>query len=125
MLKITDFGTHCTMHPITATPTVSISLFALKRITMCSKICAAHKKNCLLIWQKMIKSKRLFNVSESFNCLEIWRACRDGDLDQVRILIREGQQPNEQSQKFKNTPLHIAAKHGHVLIVKFLLSQGA
>ena len=43
----------------------------------------------------------------------------------VRILIREGQSANEQSQKFKNTPLHIAAKHGHTLIVKFLLSQGA
>lgn len=25
----------------------------------------------------------------------------------------------------KNTPLHIAAKHGHILIVKYLLSQGA
>ena len=25
----------------------------------------------------------------------------------------------------KNTPLHIAAKHGHLLIVKFLIDNGA
>jgi hypothetical protein len=43
----------------------------------------------------------------------------------VRILIREGQNPNERSQTAYNTPLHIAAKHGFKLIVKFLLSQGA
>jgi hypothetical protein len=45
----------------------------------------------------MILSRRLSNVSIKGNCVEIWRACRDGDLDQVRILIREGQLPNEQS----------------------------
>ena len=50
----------------------------------------------------------------------IWRACRDGDLDLVRILIREGQDMNEQTTHLRNTPLHIAAKHGHFLIVKYL-----
>ena len=43
----------------------------------------------------------------------------------VRILIREGQDVNEQTQTMKNTPLHIAAKQGHQLIVKFLLDNGA
>ena len=57
--------------------------------------------------------------------VDIWRACKEGDLDLVRILIREGQAVNEQTQKFRNTPLHIAAKHGHILIIKFLASQGA
>jgi ankyrin repeat protein len=32
---------------------------------------------------------------------------------------------NEQTQSFRNTPLHIAAKHGHLLIVKYLIKEGA
>lgn len=49
----------------------------------------------------------------------------------MRILCREGQalcksQGNGfKTNKFENTPLHIAAKFGHPLIVKFLLQQGA
>ncbi len=54
----------------------------------------------------------------------IWRACRDGELDLVRVLIREGQDMNEQTQQLKNTPLHISAKNGHYLIVKYLLDNG-
>ena len=71
-------------------------------------------------------SKKHLPVSYFFlKLLEIWRACKEGDLDLVRILIRGGQLVNEQTQKFKNTPMHIASKHGHILIVKFLCSQGA
>ena len=55
----------------------------------------------------------------------MWRACKLGDLDLARVLIREGQDINEQTQMLKNTPLHIAAKHGHLLIVKFLIENGA
>jgi ankyrin repeat protein len=43
----------------------------------------------------------------------------------VRVLLREGQDPNEQTQAVKNAPLHIAAKNGHFLVVKFLLESGA
>ena len=32
---------------------------------------------------------------------------------------------NEQTQTLRNTPLHIAAKHGHLLIAKFLMEHGA
>ena len=32
---------------------------------------------------------------------------------------------NEQSQQLKNTPLHIAARYGHYLIVKYLVENGA
>ena len=32
---------------------------------------------------------------------------------------------NEQTQLHKNTPLHIAAKHSHFLIVKYLIENGA
>lgn len=43
----------------------------------------------------------------------------------VRNLLRIGQNVNEQTQSLKNSPLHIAAKHGHLLIVKYLIDQGA
>ena len=55
----------------------------------------------------------------------IWRAAKTGDLDLVRILIREGQEVNEATQDRRNTALHLAAKHGHILVVKYLLEQKA
>ena len=39
----------------------------------------------------------------------IWKAAKEGDLDMVRILIREGQDPDEATQHQRNTPLHLAA----------------
>ncbi len=57
--------------------------------------------------------------------LDIWKACKDGDLDMVRIMIREGQNINQQTQNKGNTPIHIAAKNGHYLIVKLLLELNA
>jgi hypothetical protein len=46
-------------------------------------------------------------------------------LDLVRIIIREGQDINEQSQDMQNTPLHIAAANAHYLIVKYLVESSA
>lgn len=43
----------------------------------------------------------------------------------VRNLLRAGQKVDEPTQILKNTPLHIAAKHGHLLIVKYLIEHGA
>ncbi len=40
-------------------------------------------------------NRNLTNLPFLINFIDIWRACRDGDLDLVRILIREGQDPNE------------------------------
>ena len=36
------------------------------------------------------------NVKKAFN--HIWKSCKDGDLDMVRILIREGEDPNLKTQ---------------------------
>jgi len=43
----------------------------------------------------------------------------------VRILLREGQDINEQTQEMRNTSLHLAAQNGHFLIVRLLVDLGA
>ena len=74
---------------------------------------------------KNSQNKIAFNISKNPETKTgvriIWPAARDGDLDMIRLLLREGQDPNEQTQHKRNTPLHLAAKNGHYLVVKFLL----
>ena len=41
----------------------------------------------------------------------------------VRIMIREGENPSEPTQMEANTPMHIAARNGHYLIVKLLIEM--
>ncbi len=55
----------------------------------------------------------------------IWKAAKEGDLDMVRILIREGANVNEPTVDKRNTPLHLAAQNGHILICKYLLELEA
>lgn len=40
-------------------------------------------------------------------------------------MIREGQDVDAKTQTMGNTPLHIAARNGHYLIVKYLLEKMA
>jgi len=54
----------------------------------------------------------------------IWIAARDGNLDLVRVLAREGKPKNAPTFHLGMTPLHLAAKKGHILIVNFLLNEG-
>ena len=72
----------------------------------------------------MITSRNLLTVSISFLIhffLDIWKASKEGDLDMVRIMIREGQNPNEVTNHMGNTPMHFAARNGHYLVVKYLI----
>ena len=55
----------------------------------------------------------------------IWKSAKEGDLDMVRILIREGQDVDEQTQEKRNTALHLSAQHGHILVVRFLVGAEA
>ena len=66
--------------------------------------------NTLLKWEadndvlrdvRTTQNKIAFNLCKSDKCKRafehIWRSCKGGDLDMVRILIREGQDVNEQT----------------------------
>lgn len=96
---------------------------------MCNTLLKWEADNDVLREVRTTQNKLAFNLCKSDDCKKafqhIWRACKNGDLDMVRVLIREGQDVNEQTQTLRNTPLHIAAKHGHFLIVKFLMEHGA
>jgi len=40
-------------------------------------------------------------------------------------MYKGSQDVNEQTQSLRNTPLHIAAKFGHLLVVRYLIEHGA
>lgn len=75
--------------------------------------------------KKAFNRKLLYSLFPNlhFFLSDIWLACKEGALDIVRIMIREGQDENQKTQTMGNTPLHIAARNGHYLIVKYLLEQ--
>ena len=56
--------------------------------------------------------------------MDIWTACRKGDLEGVRWLTQDGQDVNR-SDSYGDTPLMVAAKIGHDQVVGELIRAGA
>ena len=56
--------------------------------------------------------------------MNIWTACREGDLERVRQLIKDGQDVNR-GDSYGVTPLMEAARNGHDQIVRELIRAGA
>lgn len=52
-------------------------------------------------------------------------AAYGGDLNAVRLLVEAGAAVNDADDKFKVTPLIVAAEENHIDIVQFLLDHGA
>ena len=115
-----------------------LTMATLKLSTVCSngrlittsyRTWRTPKEESLSLSVKMTTSRKLLTVSKfKYNTtnnysIDIWKACKDGDLDMVRIMIREGQNPSEPTVKLGNTPMHIAARNGHYLIVKLLIDM--
>ena len=51
-------------------------------------------------------------------------ACREGNLDKVKLLLKYGAKP-QISNKRKVTPLHISSQHGYKEIIQLLTEKGA
>ena len=51
-------------------------------------------------------------------------AAQDGDVEEVKRLLKDGYQPNEFDDLGK-TPLHYAAERGHLEVLKALIASGA
>ena len=56
--------------------------------------------------------------------MELWEACREGDLERVRQLIQEGHNVNRRDN-CGVTPLMEAARYGHDQVVQELIRAGA
>ena len=56
--------------------------------------------------------------------MDIWTACREGDLERVRQLIQDGQDANR-GDSYGTTPLMKAAYYGHDQVVHVLIRAGA
>ncbi|CAD8044189.1 unnamed protein product [Paramecium primaurelia] len=63
------------------------------------------------------------NSDVKFAFKTLWGAARDGDLDTVRKLVTLKHDINEQSYVNQFTPLILATRGNHFLVVKYLLSQ--
>ena len=65
-----------------------------------SEISEAHRTKWLSTSAKLTNANgpstvSVFYMLNNLKCLDIWKACKKGDLDMVRILLREGQDVNE------------------------------
>lgn len=94
--------------------------------------------NYILKWDADYEKMRDFRTTQHKKAYEIckdpntklgfrilWRAAQLGDLDMIRVLHREGQELNEQTQHLRNTALHIAVLKQHTLVIRFLVENGA
>jgi ankyrin repeat protein len=64
------------------------------------------------------------SFEDGFRIEELHFAAQDGDLAEVTRLLNEGNSPNVFDELGK-TPLHYAAAHGHLDILRLLLASGA
>lgn len=71
-----------------------------------------------------IVKEKINNKSEDVNLSNgVFYACREGKLDVLKILIKNGADPNDDGNDW--TPLYLAAYNGYDNIVDFLIQNGA
>lgn len=87
---------------------------------------AASKLGDRALLKKILRrtNKVLLDFRASSGHTAVTAAIDAGQLRAVKLLLRKGASPNQQSMNGM-TPLHHAAKHGHTQIAKLLIRYGA
>ncbi len=67
-------------------------------------------------WEKIRKQR--FNN-------RLWRACRSGNLPEVKRLYNNGAKDDVRKARSGETPMWVACKNGHLDIIEFLHKNGA
>ncbi|CAD8132274.1 unnamed protein product [Paramecium pentaurelia] len=95
-------------------------------VHLLSRYDADEDRYCAMRTSKGQTADQMTTDSEvKFAFKTLWSAARDGDLDTVRKLVTLNHPINEQSYGNKFTPLILATRGSHFLIVKYLLSENA
>ncbi|XP_076332970.1 uncharacterized protein LOC143237510 [Tachypleus tridentatus] len=68
---------------------------------------------------------RQLSEEEFVSTLKIHEAAKSGDLHVIKLLLKNDHKRTETVDERGWTPIHLAAAHGHVDIVKFLALEGA
>lgn len=91
-----------------------------------SAVYKAAEKGTLDITELLIDHKADVNLPDKKKLTPLYQAVNRGIAQMVNVLVENGAMVNEKYEKKKNaTPLHIAAKKGHVEISEYLLQKGA
>ncbi|XP_077297995.1 uncharacterized protein LOC143919520 [Arctopsyche grandis] len=88
------------------------------------ELLASHRNNTSAI-EKLCKNVRHFKdyINECFAAQPIHNAIKHGNINVVIFLVEQGADVNIEDKFNGNTPLNMAARYGHVEIVKYLLES--
>jgi ankyrin repeat protein len=85
-----------------------------------------RKSHFPLIEALVLADKSLISYKNVNQKTALHEACLIGDLDVVKFLVTHGSESEVNARDSKrDTPLHIAARHQHFKVVKFLIENKA
>jgi len=96
-----------------------------KHLCTCVHVAAGHNAvDCVSLIVNHNQGTEIINVSDRSGRTPLHKACQEGHLEMVQLLIQHGAKVNMEDKKDRR-PVHIAALKGHIQILEVLVSAGA
>lgn len=77
------------------------------------------------LWIGLLASAMLYGGCNSLTESLFLRACSNGDVAQVKLLVEAGANVNLKESRFGETPLMFAANRGQIQVMRYLIEKGA